>query len=385
MFLLLGIGVGAVGVGLGAAYWQARKRALDRWLPGYLLGGKRRPYRPGEPTRVLLCVADHYEPKLGGAPPHQAAARVARWAAEYPKRFERFRDADGRPPRHSFFYPEEEYEPEYLDALGGLCRAGFGEVEIHLHHDHDTADGLREKLIRFRNLLAARHGLLSRDRSTGELGYGFIHGNWALDNCRPDGRWCGVNNELDVLRETGCIADFTLPAAPSPCQTRKINSIYYAVDDPARPKSHDTGVDVGIAPRPDRGFLMIQGPLVLNWRARKFGLVPRIENSCLQGNQPPTADRLDCWLTARIGVPARPDWVFVKLHTHGANEENMPVLLGEPMERLHEELACRAAADPAFRFHYVTAREMCNLVLAAEAGWTGSVTDARDFRFVTLS
>ena len=98
-------------------------------------------------------------------------------------------------------------------------------------------------------LFAHRHGLLACDRRTGRPAYGFIHGNWALDNSRPDGRWCGVNNELDVLRETGCYADFTFPSAPSPTQPRKINSIYYAVDDPqptpfARPgdrRRHPTG------------------------------------------------------------------------------------------------------------------------------------------------
>jgi hypothetical protein len=382
---VVGLGLAGVAAG-GVGAWQVRRRALDRWLPSYLAqAGRRWDPRPGEPVHVLICFADHYEPKLGCVPAAQAARRVNRWVQEYPKLFVGFRDHDGRPPRHSFFYPEEEYEPEYLDALGGLCRAGFGEVEIHLHHDRDTASGLRDKLIRFRDLLAARHNLLARDRLTGEVKYGFIHGNWALDNSRPDGRACGVNNELDVLRETGCYADFTLPSAPDPAQTRKINSIYYAVDDPCRPKSHDTGTDVGVRPRPDRALMLIQGPLLLNWRARKFGLVPRVENACLQGNQPPTADRLNLWLRARIGVPARPDWFFVKLHTHGANEANMPVLLGEPMRRFHEELARRAESDPAFHYHYVTAREMCNLVHAAEAGWTGSVNDARDFRLVKNS
>ena len=90
-------------------------------------------------------------------------------------------------------------------------------------------------------------------RLTGEVKYGFIHGNWALDNSLPDGKHCGVNNELDVLRETGCYADFTLPSAPSPAQTRTINRIYYAIDDPLRPKSHDTGVPVGSGPAPERG------------------------------------------------------------------------------------------------------------------------------------
>jgi hypothetical protein len=374
--------LGAAGAGLGVALvgLEARRRSLDRWLIPYLLqAGRRRSRRTGEPTHLLFCVADHYEPKLGGAPPAQAAARVAHWVREYPAALGRFRDSDGRPPRHSFFYPEEEYEPEYLDAITGLCRQGFGEVEIHLHHDHDTADGLRTKLTRFARTLVDRHGQLARDRQTGETRYGFIHGNWALDNSRPDGRMCGVNNELDVLRETGCYADFTLPSAPNPTQTRKINSVYYAVDDPEKPKSHDTGLDVGSGPKPDGALMLIQGPLLLNWRRRKWGVVPRIENACLQGNQPATADRLDLWLRARVGVRTRPDWVFVKLHTHGANEGNHSALLGEPMVRFHEELARRAAADPAFRFHYVTAREMYNLVRAAEAGWTGDVAGARDF------
>jgi hypothetical protein len=59
----------------------------------------------------------------------------------------------------------------------------------------------------------------------------------------------------------------------------------------------------------------------------------------------------------------------------------MPVLLGEPMVRFHEHLADRAARDPNFRYHYVTAREMANLVKAAEAGWTGTVDGARDYEW----
>jgi hypothetical protein len=183
-----------------------------------------------------------------------------------------------------------------------------------------------------------------------------------------------------VLRETGCYADFTLPSAPSPTQTRKINSIYYAQDDPHRPKSHDTGTDVGRGPAPDRALMMIQGPLLLNWGSRKWGLLPRLENGCLQGTQAPSLARLKLWLKARVQVPTRPDWFFVKLYTHGAHEPNMPVLLGEPMVRFHQELTRWANEDSMFHFHYVTAREMYNLARAAEAGWQGSVEEARDFQ-----
>src|SRR5579875_290135 len=356
-----------------------------RWLNSYIRqAGKRQAPVKGE-VHLLLCVADHFEPMLGKASPALARRRVERWVADYPRLFGDFHDSDGRPPRHSFFVPQDEYEAEHVDGVAQLCRAGFGEVEIHLHHDGDTAEGLRDKLLSFKAILSQRHGMLSRHRHTGELVYGFIHGNWALDNSRPDGCWCGVNNELDVLRQTGCYADFTLPSFPSPTQTRKVNSIYYALDDPERPKSHDTGTDVGRGAPPDNALMLIQGPLMLNWKRRKWRLLPRVENGCLQGNQPPTMARLDLWLKARIQVPTRPDWYFVKLHTHGAKESNQDLLLGEPMCRFHQQLAQRAEADRRFHYHYVTAREMYNLVRAAEAGWQGSVEEARDFELVSLA
>jgi len=225
--------------------------------------------------------------------------------------------------------------------------------------------------------LTGRHGLLRQDN--GRTVFGFIHGNWALDNSRSDGRWCGVNNELDILRETGCYADFTLPSAPSETQTRKINSIYWAVDNPQKPKSHNWGPNIGTVPRPANSLLMIQGPLLFDWSRRKLGLLPGIENACLQLSQPPSWKRLDLWLYASIRVPARPDWYFVKLHTHGANETNMPMLLGETMTHFHADLAGRAKSENQFYFHYVTAREFANLALAAESGCRSNTGEFLDF------
>jgi hypothetical protein len=338
--------------GLAACAWlayQLRRRGMDRWLAPYVLqASKRRPPAPGEEVHLLLCFADHFEPKYGSASLDVARARVARWVSDYPRQFGAFRDTDGRPPRYTFFYPAEEYEAELLDALAGLCRAGIGEVEVHIHHDRDTPAG-----------------------------------NWALCNSRPDGRWCGVNNELAILRDTGCYADFTMPSAPHPTQTRKINGIYYACDRPGCPRSHDTGIDVGTSAPPPGSLLLIQGPLVLNWQDRKWGLLPHVENGCLQASYPPSLARLHAWLRARVQVPARPDWFFVKLYAHGAPEESHEALLGEPMMRFHLDLARRAREDTHFHYHYVTAREMCNLVKAAESGWRGSVAEALDYELVS--
>ena len=363
--------------------WVLRKRGIDQWILTYFRETKkRRPRLVGNPVRVLLCIADHYEPQNGSVSEAQANARLQSWVQNYPKLFADFRDSDGKPPRHSFFYPIELYEPDHIEGLKKLCQAGYGEIEFHLHHDNDNAAALQTQLLKIKQVFRDRHGILAGDRKTGAVKYAFVHGNWALDNSRPDGRWCGVNNELDILRETGCYADFTMPSFPSSTQTRKINSIYYAVDDPCKPKSHDWGVDVGTGTAPDHSLLLIQGPLLIDWSNRKWGLIPRIENANLQGNQPPTMARLDLWLKARVQVPNRPDWFFVKLHTHGATESNQAVLLGQPMVDFHAGLRHRAAEDANFHYHYVTAREMYNLVKAAESGWTGSVADARDFELV---
>jgi len=367
---------------LGVFAGPVRHRGIDLWIISYLFQGLGRPLRTDKPVHVLICIADHFEPRWGNVPEEVARSRVEKWVRDYPERFGKFHDSDGRTPRHTFFYPIEEYAPEHLDALAGLCRGGHGEVEIHLHHDNDTAENLRRTLLEARDCFRSRHGLLARDRRTGQTVFGFVHGNWALDNSRPDGRWCGVNNELDVLRETGCYADFTFPSAPSRTQPRKINSIYYAVDDPRRPRSHDRGLDVGIGPAPTDGLMLIQGPLVLDWRRPRWGLIPRVENGCLQASQPPDIDRLETWLKARVQVPARPDWFFVKLHAHGAPETSHGILLGEPMERFHQHLADRSRRDPSFRYHYVTAREMYNLVKAAEEGWSGTVAEALDYHLV---
>lgn len=355
------------------------KKNLHIWLAQYL-ARRISPFASNgadRPVHVMFCVADHFEPAWRGAGCAEQQARVLRWKDEYPKIAGKYRDSAGRPPRHTFFYPAEEYKREHLDALSALVEKGMGEVEVHLHHDRDTEQGLREKLLEFKDILSGRHGMLSRD-SNGHVRYGFVHGNWALDNSRKDGRWCGVNNELTVLKDTGCYADFTLPSAPSDTQTSKINSIYYATDDPKRPKSHNTGVDVR-AGRSGAGDLMIvQGPLALSWDFGSGRIMPRIENSEIDSTNPATPRRIDQWVRQRIHVKGRKNWVFVKVHTHGAGEANAAVLLGRGADILHAHLQERYNDGREFMLHYVTAREVYNIVMAAEQGLNGNPDEYRD-------
>lgn len=361
-----------------AALWlMLRARNMQIWIGSYL---RRTPPRVHDrPVHVMFCFVDHFEPGWHGAGIDTQRARVDRWCRDYRALAARHRDADGRPPQHSFFYPEEEYAPEHLDKLAELCADGYGEIEVHLHHDNDNEANFRRTLSGFCEMLHERHGALPRDPASGELRFGFIHGNWCLDNSRPDGRWCGIDNEITLLRELGCYADFTLPSAPSDTQTRTINSIYYATDDPGRPKSHDTGVPAYVGGEMQGDLLLIQGPLGLNWHDRRFGIVPRIENADVRGGQPPTPRRVDAWVRTGVHVLGRPEWVFVKIHTHGTQEADMDTLLGPRTDAMHTYLESAYNDGDRFVLHYVSAREAYNIAKAAEAGREGDPHDYRDF------
>ncbi|MCA9033425.1 MAG: hypothetical protein KDA66_21595, partial [Planctomycetaceae bacterium] len=76
------------------------------------------------------------------------------------------------------------------------------------------------------------------------------------------------------------------------------------------------------------------------------------------------------WLDAGVCVAGRPDWRFVKLHTHGCKDGNIDELLGPGMQQFHADLAALHQQHPGFRYHYVTAWEMAQLVHLAESGET---------------
>lgn len=352
-------------------------RSAQLWLPAYLRRQRMRP--PVACRHLFLCICDHFEPchntdKAG------AMKRVMKWVKEFPKLADRCFQTFGHKPRHTFFFPIEQYDPDLLNPLKELCRANLAELEIHLHHTGDTPENLRNTLETAKAQLSA-HGFLSKDPK-GAIKYAFVHGNWALANPHKQGRNCGVNNELEVLHASGCYADFTMPAAPHPAQSRVINSIYYPAF-PSMARAHDRGIPAAVLSqnqtRPN-SLLLVQGPLMLDWHRRKFGLLPRIENSDLSGNRPPTLERLALWLKAGIHVKNKPDWRFVKLHTHGCDEArgNIAMLLGEPMRSFYASLETfRKIHD--LRIHLVAARELANIVRAAEEGCTGEADKYRDY------
>jgi hypothetical protein len=306
---------------------MALPRNAQLWLPGLLADRWRRRHEATAGTTVWLMFADHFEPRWQHPDDATAVARVRAWESAWPTIANRHRDDADRPAQYTFFFPQEEYRPALLHSLAAMTRAGVADVEVHIHHDREGEADFVGRISHFVRTLREDHGLLHD--LDGRPAFGFIHGNWALDNAHPSGKWCGLDNELTLLRALGCYADFTLPAAPDPCQTRRVNSIYWAIDDPERPKSHDDGplLVPGATPPPD-ALLMVQGPLTVTF-PRHRGFRPTLEVGELAGHAPVTPERVRAWLDVapRVGTD-----LIVKLHTHGAPEKNAGPLLTRDLD-----------------------------------------------------
>lgn len=354
---------------------RIRDKHLETWLGGWLGHVTRRDrFRGPGPRHLLFAFCDHWEPSWGGASRRTADARVRFWRDQYAAYAHGLRDADGLPPRHSFFFPGEQYQPAWLDALAELTRDGYGEVELHLHHDGDTAAGLRRDLERYVEQLA-RHGHLARDAS-GRPRYAFIHGNWCIANARRDGRWCGVEEELPLLHDTGCYADFTFPSAPDECQPNVVNRLFWPVGDLTRRRAYEQAEPARVGTWYDDRILMVTGPLALARRPRSLAL--RIESSAVTANDPATPDRVRTWVAQAIHVEGRPEWVFVKIHTHGAPEAQAGAILGESGRAMHATLRDGFNDGTEWALHYVSAREMYNVAVAAIHGEDGDPGAHRD-------
>lgn len=363
-----------------------------RWAPAYawqMLA--RRADRKRRPD-LILGLADHFEPAItpgrGWEPAERSEQerRLERWCREYPKLVNDWHDSDGRPFRHTYFYPAEQYDAGLIDRLAEHCQAGWGELEIHLHHGvngSDSSANTRRQILEFRDALASR-GCLSRMNGEGPPRYAFVHGNFALANS-AHGRFCGVNDEMQILADTGCYADFTLPSAPNPSQISKINALYECALPLDQQAPHRRGRDLSCGRAPRIFPLVIQGPLMVNFARRKRGWpFPGIENGALTTLNPPTMSRLRLWMQAAITVKGRPGWLFIKLHCHGMDPRDDEAMLGASMRRFLQDMASGAQDGCRFRVHYVTAREMVNIALAACDGRDGNAGDYRDYRLRAL-
>ena len=364
-----------------------RKLSYGRWLPGYAWQRLTRS-SPRGVLHLIFALADHFEPAIvpengrARAPFSEQERRVEHWCYEYPRSVDSWRDREGRPLVHTYFYPAEQYDRGLVDRLAGHCYRGWGELEIHLHHGMDapdTAENTRRLLVEFRDALVRNHGSLCFLDGSSQPRYGFVHGNFTLANS-AGGYACGVDNEMEILASTGCYADFTLPtAAFHPAQIGKVNSLYECNLALSAQAPHRKGRNLRVGRSPEIFPLNVQGPLLLDFDKHARNGVVRLENAALTGANPPGLRRLKLWKKAAISVQGKPDWVFIKLHCHSMDATQQEAVMGGAMQRFLAELV-EGAADRQEVIHFVTAREMVNIMWAACDGREGNPAEYRDYR-----
>jgi hypothetical protein len=345
------------------------------------------------PLRLILAMADHFEPSIvpshgqERAPRPEQERRLECWMREYPKVIDRFRDHDGRPFVHTYFYPAEQYDEGLLEMLAEHCHAGWGEVEVHLHHGMsgpDTAENTWRELTEFRDRLASRHRCLAVEEGSSTPRYAFVHGNFALANS-AGGRFCGVDSEMQILAETGCYADLTMPSGFwHPAQIEKINSVYECALPLRQAAPHRQGTDLAVGKTPHIFPLMIQGPLLTDLKRSLHSVRPVLENGAFTGANPPSTHRFSLWKQAQVRVQGRPDWLFIKLHCHSMDPTQNDAVIGDSFQKFLSALVT-GAAERQETLHFVTAREMANILLAACDGREGNPGGYRDYRLKRIA
>jgi hypothetical protein len=353
---------------LGAWAWRIVTRKYYIWLPGYVSWLTRQEKPAVAPVHVLFFFVDHFEPG-------QDSAMMDRWLEDYPKIANRHRDSAGRSWQHTWFYPGEQPIDRNLTALQKLVAAGFGETELHLHHFNDTPQSARE---RFQRAIAWFQTFGFLKSADGATHFGFIHGNWGLDNSRGNA-FCGNNRELIMLRELGCFADYTFSSIFEVSQPPSVNNIFEATDDD-RPKSYDHGVDLSVGLKPEGDLVVFQGPLLLVPTARPAKLFFEVENGEIHSAVPVTPRRVDAWMRANIHVQGRPEWRFIKIHTHGATTKaDADEILGPELDQALSYMEKTYNDGTNYVMHYVTAREAFNVARAAVDGKQGDPRQYYDY------
>lgn len=324
------------------------------WLPAYYAQTTGTPIANAKGTKhIIFILVDHYEPGFG----EHGARKNMEWLGSYKKLADRHRDSYGRKLQHTWFYSYDHKNGDVVRELSSAVYEGYGEIELHWHHGNDTNESFPSKLAEALKWFNAYGAMISGD---GTVSFGFIHGNWALDNSGKR-EHCGVSRELDILKKAGCYADFTFPAFGSVAQPAKINSIYYAVDDD-KPKSYNTGLDATAGKKNTDGLMIFEGPLGLRLNRQT------IECSAIETDYAPSPARIDAWIKTEITVKGRPEWIFVKVYTHGI--QGREVFFSKDTDEALGYLEKKYRNDP-YRLHYVTAREAYNIVRAAEDGLSG--------------
>jgi hypothetical protein len=127
--------------------------------------------------------------------------------------------------------------------------------------------------------------------------------------------------------------------------------------------------------------MIFEGPLVFDWSRRIRSIpVPRLDDGALAQNYPLTLQRFERWRSSRISVVGRPEWIFIKLYSHGFFDWDQDAMIGSQMRKFMNELMELAEKTQNFKIYFASCREAFNMVMAAVDGHSGSPGQYRDYK-----
>jgi hypothetical protein len=90
--------------------------------------------------------------------------------------------------------------------------------------------------------------------------------------------------------------------------------------------------------------------------------------------------RFSLWKQAQVRVLGQPGWLFIKVHCHSMDPTQKDAVIGDSFRAFLAALV-GGARERKETLHFVSAREMTNVLLAACDGRDGNPGDYRDYRY----
>ena len=347
--------------------WSLFRWEAMIWLPSYLTATDTDQVIPDHQKHLIFLMVDHYE----HGTTDKATLANKKWCDSFRELSNSYRDDYGNRFRYTWFYPYDHHNDGIMRELSLMAYEGYGEVEMHWHLTSalgltpaDYPDALAEAIAWYQQF-----GAMITAGDNPRTAFGYVAGSWDLDGARPGPKSHGLTNQISVLFNEGCYADFTYSTIGTSAQPAKVNALFYVTDDPREPKSHNDGDDVVVGSVVNDRLMIFEGPMMMDWQGG-------LEYAAIEADPRFSHDRVDKWIKANIHVTGRPEWVFVKVYSHGAQSKN--VVIAHDMEVMLKSVIARCK-EREIDLHFMSAREAFNVAKAAEAGQSGNPEEYRDY------
>ncbi len=325
---------------------------------------------PDNEKHLIFVMVDHYE--HGGRRAKERGAKENEiWCDKFMEISDRHEDDYGNNFRYTWFYPFDHHNDKIMERLSKMAYGGYGEVELHWHLVSDSdvnRENFTAKLSEAIEWFQSYGAFITAEDS--KTAFAYVAGIWDLDAGRGGTETHGITDQIQKLVDQGCYADFTFSTIGTNAQPSTVNSLYCVKDDPDEPKSYDTGQPSTVGQTVDNQLLIFQGPSALSWNGD-------IEYGAIENDPRFEPGRISKWIDANIHVHGRPEWVFVKVYSHGAQSQD--VVLAHDMDWMLASLR-EECKQREIKLHFMSGREAFNVIKSAEDGKQGNPEDYRDYQ-----